>query len=105
MSNKPRRGSKGKNVQAIALKQNIAALGRHTKELKLSSAALAAHTEVVTNVSARHLVYSVLNEPLTLPDTTLLSDLGLDPGALFGTAESIRARGVKVDTGAVQACD
>jgi putative chitinase len=50
------------------------------------------------------LVYSVLQEPLTLPDTTPLSTLLLDGEALIGTANRIKARGVNVDTGLVQRC-
>jgi hypothetical protein len=87
-----------------AVGENAAALLRHTDELNRHSAALAAHTAILSDVSARQLVYSVLNEPLTLPDTTPLSKLGLDFQALAGTAAAIRARGVKVDTGLVQAC-
>lgn len=93
-----------KNARTTALQENISALARHTKELNRNSAALAAHSTILNDVSARRLVYSVLNEPLTLPDTTPLSKLGLDFEALAGTAAAIRARGVNVDTGLVQAC-
>jgi hypothetical protein len=112
MGKKPRKGlSTAKSARATALQENHSAVLRHTKavvrhtrEVERNSAALAAHTAVLTDVSARQLVYSVLNEPLTLPDTTPLSKLLLDGEALAGTAAAIRARGVKVDTGAVQAC-
>lgn len=53
---------------------------------------------------ATQLVYSVLQEPLTLSDQTSLGDLGLNYEALAGTAAAIKARGVNVDTGLVQAC-
>jgi hypothetical protein len=58
----------------------------------------------VTGVSAKQLVYSVLGEPTTLPDTTKLSALNYNFEALAGLAAAIRARGVNVDTGAIQAC-
>ncbi|MEA2821761.1 MAG: hypothetical protein QOJ86_3765 [Bradyrhizobium sp.] len=90
--------------RAKVLDENTAALSRHTKELHRNSAVLAAHTVVMAGISAKQLVYDVLEEPLTLPDTTPLSKLGLDFKALAGTAALIRARGVKVDTGLVQAC-
>jgi hypothetical protein len=86
------------------LNDNTTALARHTRQLNLNTAALAAHTAVITGISAKQLVYSVLSEPTTLPDTTPLSKLGLDFGALAGTAAAIRAQGVDVDTGLVQAC-
>lgn len=101
MGKKP---TKVKSAQSTALQENTSALARHTKELNRNSAALATHTAVLSDVSARRLVYSVLNEPLTLPDTTPLSKLGLDFEALAGTAAAIKARGVNVDTGLVQAC-
>jgi hypothetical protein len=96
--------AKKKSAHATALEANAVALGQHTKELTRNSAALAAHTATVHHINARLLVYSVLNEPLTLSDTTQLSKLGLDFQALAGTAAAIRARGVNVDTGLVQAC-
>jgi hypothetical protein len=111
MSRQPTKGSvkaKGSSTptssRAKALDENISALARHTKALNRSSDALAAHTVIMSGVSAKQLVYSVLGEPLTLPDTTPLSKLLLDFGALAGTAAAIRARGVNVDTGLVQAC-
>jgi hypothetical protein len=96
--------STAKKARANALNENIAALSRHTKALNRSSAALVAHTAVMSGVSAKQLVYSVLGEPLSLSDTTPLSKLGLDFEALSGTAAAIKARGVNVDTGLVQAC-
>ncbi len=105
MGKKARKGlTTGKSANANALEENTSALVRHTKELTRNSAALAAHTAIVTGVSAKQLVYSVLQEPLTVPDTTPLSKLLLDGPALAGTAEIIKARGVNVDTGLVQAC-
>jgi hypothetical protein len=105
MAKKSRKKSTtSKTAHTRAIGQNASALLRHTNELNRHSAALAAHTAILSDVSARQLVYSILNEPLTLPDTTPLSKLGLDFQALAGTAAAIRARGVKVDTGLVQAC-
>jgi hypothetical protein len=105
MGKKPsKRVTTAKSAHAKALQKNISALARHTRELNRNSTALAGHTAVLKDVTARRLVYSVLNEPLTLPDKTPLSKLGLDFEALAGTAAAIRARGVNVDTGAVQAC-
>jgi hypothetical protein len=105
MAKKPRkRSTTAKKARATILKENLTAVARHTKELHRNSAALAAHTAILSGVNARQLVYSVLNEPQTLPDTTLLSRLGLDFQALAGTAAAIRARGVNVATGLVQAC-
>jgi hypothetical protein len=111
MSKQPTKGSgtsKGpstpNSARANALSENITALARHTKALNRNAAALDTHTAVMSSSSAKQLVYSVLGEPLTLPDTTPLSKLALDFGALAGTAAAIRARGVKVDTGLVQAC-
>ena len=94
----------GKSSHAKALHENMSALLRNTKELTRNSRALAAHSTVLAGITARRLVYSVLNEPLTLPDTTPLAKLALDYEALAGTAAAIRARGVNVDTGLVQAC-
>jgi hypothetical protein len=99
-----KRSSTANRARAKALDENISALARHTKALNRNSAALAAHTAVLGGVSAKQLVYSVLGEPLTLPDTTPLSKLGLEFDALAGTAAAIKARGVNVDTGLVQAC-
>jgi hypothetical protein len=105
MGKKPKKGSSTANrSRAKALDENISALARHTKALNRNSAALAAHTAILSGVSAKQLVYSVLGEPLTLPDTTPLSKLGLDFDALAGTAAAIKARGVNVDSGLVQAC-
>ena len=101
---KAKGSSTSSSARAKALDENTAALARHTKELDRNSAVLAAHTVVVARISAKQLVYDVLEEPLTLPDTTPLSKLGLDFKALAGTAALIRARGVNVDTGLVQAC-
>lgn len=101
---KAKRSTKPKGTRAHALEQNHKAIVRHTHELTRNSAALAAHTRTLVHVNARQLVYSVLQEPVTLPDSTQLSALGLDFPALAGTAAEIRARGVNVDTGAVQAC-
>jgi hypothetical protein len=107
---KAKRSVKGKappkpNIARVkVLEENTAALARHTKELHRNSSALAAHTVVMARVSAKQLVYSVLEEPLTLPDTTPLSKLLLDSEALAGTASAIRELGVNVDTGLVQAC-
>jgi aryl carrier-like protein len=98
-----KRSTTGKKAPTV-LKENLSAVARHTKELNRNSAALAAHTAILSHVSAKQLVYSVLQEPLTLPEKTKLSALGLDFLALAGTAARIRARGVKVDTGLVQAC-
>lgn len=94
-----------KDAQAAAINENIAAIKRHTKQLTVSSAALATHATVMTGISAKQLVYSVLGEPATLPDTTKLSDLGYDPAALAGLASAIQARGIDVDTGLIQACN
>jgi hypothetical protein len=109
MSKKPReakakRAPTAKKARATAANENISALTRHTKELNRHSVALATHAAVMTGVSAKQLVYSVLGEPPTLPDTTPLSKLGFDFEALAGLAAAIRARGVNVDTGLVQAC-
>jgi hypothetical protein len=105
MTKKPSAGKPPANTaHAKALQQNTAALERHTEELTRSSAALAMHTAVLGHISTKQLVYSVLNEPLTLADTTKLSKLGLNFAALAGTAKKIRERGVNVDTGLVQAC-
>jgi hypothetical protein len=108
MVKKPRKGSSSiRRGHAKALNDNTSALARHTEALNRNSAALAMHTAVlsgVSGVSASQLVYSVLGEPQTLPNTTPLSKLGLDSAALAGTAAAIRARGVNVDTGLVQAC-
>ena len=109
MTKKPRkatakRAPAAKKARTAAVDENISALARHSKELNRHSAALTMHAAVVTSVSAKQLVYSVLGEPLTLPDTTTLSKLLFDFEALAGLAEAIQARGVKVDTGLVQAC-
>ncbi len=59
------------------------------------------------SVSARQLVYSVLRETLgdlPLNDDMKLSKLGFDKPSLAGVAAKIRARGVPVDTGAIQRC-
>jgi hypothetical protein len=104
MGKKPTKGSTPNGARAKALDENISALARHTKALNRNTAALAAHTAIMAGVSAKQLVYSVLGEPPTLPDTTPLSKLGLDPEALAGTAAAIKAHGVNVDTGLVQAC-
>jgi hypothetical protein len=105
MGKPPRKAAPtAKAAQTKALNDNTTALARHTKQLNLNAAALAAHTAIMAGVSAKQLVYSVLGEPLTLPDTTPLSKLGLDYDALAGTAAAIRARGVDVDTGLVQSC-
>jgi hypothetical protein len=105
MVKKPGKGLKtATTARAKALDANITALARHTKALNRNTAALATHTAMLSSVGPKQLVYSVLGEPLTLPDTTPLSKLDLDFGALAGTAVAIRARGVKVDTGLVQAC-
>jgi hypothetical protein len=101
---KAKRSPTPDSARAKALDENIAALARHTKALNRNSAALAAHTAVMAGLSARQIVYSVLDEPPTLPDTTPLSKLGLEFEALAGTAAAIKARGVNVDTGLVQAC-
>lgn len=101
---KAKKSSKPKNARAKALDENSAALARHTRALDRNSVALAAHRAAMSGVSAKQLVYDVLDEPLTLPDTTPLSKLGLDFKALAGTAALIKARGVNVQTGLVQAC-
>jgi len=103
-SGKAKASAKPNIARAKALADNTAALARHTKELHRNSAALATHAAVIGGVSAKELVYSVLEEPLTLPETTPLSKLLLNFKALAGTAALIRARGVNVDTGLVQAC-
>ncbi len=101
---KAKKAPAAKNAHAAAVNENIAAIKRHTKQLNVSSAALATHAAVMTGVSAKQLVYSVLDEPQTLPDTTKLSDLDYDFGALAGLASAIQARGIDVDTGLIQAC-
>jgi hypothetical protein len=53
---------------------------------------------------AKQLVYRILQQKLTVPDTTPLSKLLLNRIALAGTAELIQEQGVKVDTGLVQDC-
>jgi hypothetical protein len=92
------------SARTNALSENVSALARHTKALNRNAAALDMHTAVLSSSSAKQLVYSVLGEPLSLPDTTPLSKLGLDFEALAGTAAAIKAGGVIVDTGLVQAC-
>ena len=94
-----KRSSAGKSTHANALDKNRKALEHHTKELTRHAAAMAMHTATLLRINARQFVYSILQEPLTLPDSTPLIKLGLDPGALTGTAAEIRARGVNVDTG------
>src|SRR4051812_34388906 len=103
MAKKNRRPSaKKKSSRISALEENTLALKVHTKELARNAVALAAHTAILQDDRAKRLVYSVLQEPLTLPDTTLLSKLLLDEEALGGTAKEIQKRGVNVDTGLVQ---
>jgi hypothetical protein len=109
MNTKPRKAkakkaAPAKMSRAKALSENVSALVRHTKELDRCSMALAAHTAVVSGISAKQLVYDILEEPLTLSDKTPLSKLGFDYQALAGLAGVIGKRGVKVDTGLVQAC-
>ncbi len=99
MAKKPvKKASAAKTKRVSPLKANTSALVRHTKELERNAVALATHTKILHQISARQLVYDILQEPLTLPDTTPLSKLLLDSEALAGTAAAIRARGVNVDT-------
>jgi hypothetical protein len=105
MSKKPLKKPGGKKIShARALEQHTATLLHHSKAIQRQSLALAARTLALSSTSAKVLVYSILSEPLTLPDSTPLSKLGLDAAALAGTAAAIRARGVDVQVGAVQAC-
>lgn len=101
-ANKLSRGPKA--TLDAAIKKNVSALVEHTEVLNQHSAALATHAHVMLGVSAKQLVYSVLGEPESLPDTTPLSKLGFDTEALAGLAEAIQERGVNVDTGLVQSC-
>lgn len=102
MTKKPSAGKPPANTaHAKAVQQNTAALAHHTKQLTHSSAALAMHTAVLNHVSAKQLVYDILHEPLTLSDKTKLSQLAVNTSAL---AARIKTRGVKVDTGLVEAC-
>jgi len=93
-----------KGARGAAITKNISALDKHTEMLNQYSATLATHALVMRGVSAKQLVYSVLGEPESLPDTTPLSKLGFDFEALAGLAEAFQERGVKVDTGLIQSC-
>ena len=93
-----------KVARGAAIRKNISSLAEHTELLNQYSATLATHAQIMRGVSAKQLVYSVLGEPESLPDTTPLSKLGFDFEALAGLAEAIQERGVKVDTGLIQSC-
>lgn len=94
-----------KAAHNTAIRENISALKRHTKELHRNAAVLATHSAVLSRITAKQIVYSVVNEPLTLPDATPLSKCGLDFNSLAGTAAKIRNEyRVQVDDGPVQAC-
>jgi hypothetical protein len=70
---KAKKAASPNSTRAAALDQNISAIVRHTKALNRNSAALTAHTAILSSVSAKQLVYSILGEPLSLPDTTPLN--------------------------------
>ena len=101
---KAKKSTVATDAHTKAIKENISALTRHTAELKRHSKALVMSTAITTAGNAKQIVYSVLNEPLTLSDQTPLSKLGLDFEALSYTAVLIRNHGVSVATGLVQAC-
>jgi hypothetical protein len=103
MGKKPgRKSNKRKSIKKRSARHR--AMAKHSATLLRATRTLQRRTTALVGTSARQLVYSLLGEPLTLPDTTPLSKLGYDWEALAGLAAEIRAHGVNVDTGAVQLC-